>query len=260
MSSNIKIISHIPTDIPLYVSHFHCIEELVDQIPHGAFIITRLSELPLDIPQHITIATVLCREAANAVMVFKRDESFTSPLAQMLNKTRKIYVNNAIEKSQASELFPNAEIKIQKKNVADTLTDSEAVLTYKNELPDVDNAWEREYAIFDVKPMEIVPKPAAGVLVGICNATDMAMRKLLANHHNKEVAHLSNVERGFQKLSGLSPEFLRVHCLKDNLGVYHAYAAFINPKDNNLVKINCAQSTFAGLSDKLYEYFENCKI
>lgn len=258
MSSNIKIISHIPTDIPQFVSHFRCLEELADQIPTGAFVIARLSELSLDIPEHIAIATVLYREAANAVLVFKRDESYTSLLAQMLNKTRKIYVNNAIEKSQVSELLPNAEIKIQKKNIADPLTDSEAVLTYKNELTSAGNKWGSEYAVFDVKPMEIVPKPAAGVLVGICNANDMEMRKYLAKHHNKEVAHLSNVERGFLKKSGMSPESLAVYCEKDTFGVYHAYAAFINPKDNNLVKINHAQSTFAGLSDKLYEYLENC--
>lgn len=258
MSSNIKIITHIPADIPQYVSHFQCIEELVDQIPTGAFVIARLSELSLDIPEHIAIATVLYREVANAVLVFKRDESFTTPLAQVLNKTCKIYVNNAIEKSQVSELFPNAEIKIQKKSLADTLSDSEATLTYKNELPSAGNKWGSEYSVFDVKPMEIVPKPASGVLVGLCNASDLEMRRCLAKHHNKEVAHLSNVERGFLKKSGMSPERLAVYCEKDIFGVYHAYVAFINPKDNNLVKISYAQSTFAGLSDKLYEYLENC--
>ena len=257
--SNIKTLKQIPANISEYVCQFVGSEVFSAQIPSGEFIIARLSDLPLVMPEGLVIAAVLDRLPANAVLIFKKNNAYPSPLAQILDRKYTIYVKTPLEKAQMNTLLNEYPVEQEAISISQ-LNENQAILMYKNELDAIKEITDQEFHIMDVKVIEFVPTPAAGVLVSVCNSEDMGMRRYLASHHNKNIASLSNVERDFLKKTGMPQDQLAVHCEQDNKGVFHAYTAFVNQKDGNLVRLKYAQSTFAGMSEKLYEHFEKSKI
>ncbi len=83
-----------------------------------------------------------------------------------------------------------------------------------------------DLTVITLHPREFVPSPAQGVLAWQTNRQDVETRRLFKQLHHTDIASITNVERRvLQLMDGGCQLPLGVHCERDTLGNFHAFAA-----------------------------------
>ncbi len=107
-----------------------------------------------------------------------------------------------------------------------------------------------DFLLVELNPREFVPAPAQGVLAWQTNRDDTATRLILKKLHHPEISACTNVERKvLQLMSGGCQLPLGVHCERDALGNYHAFAAC--DIDGTMRRVRVSSSTSAGVAEQL---------
>lgn len=103
---------------------------------------------------------------------------------------------------------------------------------------------------------EIVPAPAQGAIALQTKRDQIAIRRILAEIHNKAISQCTNIERGVLRgLDGGCQLPLGVHCKVDNAGYYHVHVAF--SQNGQLTRKNYSVSTTFGLVDRILNELKN---
>lgn len=107
-----------------------------------------------------------------------------------------------------------------------------------------------DFEIVELNPREFVPAPAQGVLAWQTNRNDLATRRIFRQLHRPDISACTNVERRvLQLMEGGCQLPLGVHCTRDAVGNFHAFAACeIN---GTLKRTQLSSSTSFGVAEKL---------
>jgi hydroxymethylbilane synthase len=109
-----------------------------------------------------------------------------------------------------------------------------------------------QYQVIRLHPREFVPAPAQGVLAWQVRESDVDLRRLILNLHQKEIALRTNVERKVLQLMGGGCHMpLGVYCERDQQGNYHVWAAMAETWEGTLHSVQHSSSTHAGLAEKI---------
>jgi hydroxymethylbilane synthase len=104
--------------------------------------------------------------------------------------------------------------------------------------------------LVELNPREFVPAPAQGVLAWQTNRDDTPTRLILRQLHHSDISACTNVERKvLQLMSGGCQLPLGVHCERDSVGNYHAFAAC--EVDGTMRRAQVSSSTNAGMAEAL---------
>jgi hydroxymethylbilane synthase len=110
------------------------------------------------------------------------------------------------------------------------------------------------FKVIELHPREFVPAPGQGILTYQTRADNTAVRKLLAQIHNKEVGMCSNVERAVLKQMGGGCSMpLGVYCELDSLKNYHVWASYASFVGEPLRKVRISSATQLDLVQEIVD-------
>ena len=100
-------------------------------------------------------------------------------------------------------------------------------------------------------PKEFVPAPAQGVMAYQTHEENIDIRNLFSQIHHAQTGLCTNVERTVLKMmEGGCQMPLGVYCELDQLGNYHAFAAY--GQEDNIISAQASFSTHIGLAQNIF--------
>lgn len=189
-----------------------------------------MKDLPTTQPQGLVIAGLSYREDPRDVLVV-RESSFDNTQDLRLVRNAKVGTSSVRRKAQLLNFRPDLVLEDIRGNVPTRLQklrtlDFDAIMLasagLERILPDLSGL-----VVVHLHPREFVPAPSQGVLAYQCMESDTEMRRIIQKIHHKDVAEISNIERGILKgLGGGCQTPLGVYSETDANGFYHTWVAY----------------------------------
>lgn len=234
-------------------------KELEDALLSGEIdmAVHSMKDLPTSQPEGLKIAALSYRDQPEDWLIIRK-EVVESGKVLKLKAAPVIGTSSARRKVQIISIRPDTEIRDIRGNVPTRLEklrkgDFDAILLAGAGL----NRLKIDLSEFEVlkfSPREFVPAPAQGVLALQIREEDKLLYQVLRKIHNAETLQCTNVERKVLKLfQGGCHLPLGVYCERDNLGVYHVWAAQADEWNAPLKRVQMSSSTRGGLAEKVYK-------
>ncbi|MEO1626894.1 MAG: hydroxymethylbilane synthase [Bacteroidota bacterium] len=216
-----------------------------------------MKDLPTSQPDGLCITAVSSRANPTDSLII-RQEVIDQGATLRLPPNAVVGTSSARRKAQMLHLRPDVQLKDIRGNVPTRIKklqegQFDAILLASAGLERLQLEPEGVQVI-RLHPREFVPAPAQGVLALQTCKDNLPIRRMLRHIHQSDVAILTNVERRLlQKMEGGCHIPLGAYCERDQMGNYHAYAAYAKSWDAPLVSINISSSTHFNLADDLYD-------
>lgn len=228
-------------------------KELEDELLAGNIdmAVHSMKDLPTTQPEGLVIAGLSYREDPRDVLVI-RENSFDNTQDLRLVQNAKVGTSSVRRKAQLLNFRPdliledirgNVPTRIQKLRTLDFDAIMLASAGLERIKPDLSGL-----VVVHLHPREFVPAPSQGVLAYQCMETDAEMRRIIQKLHHKDVAEISNIERGILKgLGGGCQTPLGVYSETDADGFFHTWVAYAEemskPVQNFHYSSNSAKDT-----------------
>ncbi|MBK7427136.1 MAG: hydroxymethylbilane synthase [Saprospiraceae bacterium] len=228
-------------------------KELEDALLDGTIdmAVHSMKDLPTTQPEGLIIAGLSYREDPRDVLVI-REKSFDNTQDLRLIHNAKVGTSSVRRKAQLLNLRPDLVLADIRGNVPTRLEklrtlDFDAIMLASAGLeriqPDLS-----DLKVIPLHPREFVPAPSQGVLAYQCMEADTEMRRIIQKLHHKDVAEISNIERGILKgLGGGCQTPLGVYSETDADGFFHTWVAYAKdmsmPVQNFHYSSNSAKDT-----------------
>lgn len=214
-----------------------------------------MKDLPTTQPEGLCIAAVSYREnPADTVLV--RTERLADGEDLRLRRGARVGTSSVRRKAQLADLRPDLELVDIRGNLPTRIEklhtqDLDAIVLAQAGLNRLRPALDG-ITLVALHPREFVPAPAQGVLAYQTLAADKELRKLLLRIHHTQVAQCTNVERKvLQSMGGGCHLPLGVYCELDQMGYYHAWAAYSPDLTGQLRRAHHSSSTISDLAREL---------
>lgn len=214
-----------------------------------------MKDLPTTQPEGLCIAAVSYREnPADALLV--RTERLADGEDLRLHRGARVGTSSVRRKAQLADLRPDLEMVDIRGNLPTRIEklhtqDLDAIMLAQAGLNRLGPALDG-ITLVPLHPREFIPAPAQGVLAYQTLASDMELRKLLLRIHHTQVAQCTNVERKvLQSIGGGCHLPLGVYCELDQMGYYHAWAAYSPGLTDQLRRAHYSSSTVSDLAREL---------
>lgn len=214
-----------------------------------------MKDLPTSAPEGLVITAVSYRDNP-ADWLLIRPEAYAPGEIFKLKKGAVVGTSAARRKAQLLDFRPDADLKDIRGNVPTRLEKlrqgafdaiflaAAGVSRLALELSGLE--------VVELNPREFVPAPAQGVLAWQTNRNDLETRRILKRIHHPEISACTNVERRvLQLLDGGCQLPLGVHCLRDETGNFHAFAAC--EIEGQMRRTRLSSSTSFGMAEKLVD-------
>lgn len=233
-------------------------KEIEDQLLDGSVDVAvhSMKDLPTTSPEGLRISATSYREDPSDTLLIRN--SFFDPKENLRLKEGTIVgTSSARRKAQLLDLNPKIVIKDIRGNVPtriQKLRDGNfgaiVLATAGLNRLQLDVS---DLTVVELHPREFVPAPAQGVLAYQTRVDDMAMRKIISQIGNREVAYCTNIERKvLQMMDGGCHLPLGVYCEQDQMGNYHTWAAMAKGVGEPVKRCKISQSTSVGLAEEIY--------
>ena len=261
---------HKTSELLFYKQGHECYEALSNNDIKA--IAVSLENLPTTLPEGITIAALTGRTRCEVCLLTFPPKNYSDALFN-LPENPLIWSPVDIISLQFKEIIPTTTFK--KALIGEIITEMECVADIRNTpLKDLDftqhdidemlngGLVSQTYLTGNHKindgnldmvsfhPSEITSLPGAGVVAFLAKADDLETRRFFKDIHNEECGEIINVERKLKKM--FNDKDIAAHCIKDEDGNYHLYAAAI--VNGQLKRCQISQSTFFELAEKGYSY------
>ena len=141
-----------------------------------------LSKLPFEMPNGWVKSTLVKRSVPGySIKLF--DDANNIPLVKRLRGDLKIYFNSAEIRDQCLHQFPNWTPVEDRKDA-----DAEIARTSDKEKSE-------DLTYFDFDPIEIIPRPASGIICLVCRKDDTQTKRWARQLMDRETGMCSNLER-----------------------------------------------------------------
>ena len=207
-------------------------KELEDELLAGNIdmAVHSMKDLPTTQPEGLVIAGLSYREDPRDVLVI-RENSFDITQDLRLIQNAKVGTSSVRRKAQLLNLRPDLKMEDIRGNVPTRIEklrtqDFDAIMLASAGLERIKPNLSG-LKVIHLHPREFVPAPSQGVLAYQCMESDTEMRRIIQKLHHKDVAEISNIERGILKgLGGGCQTPLGVYSETDADGYFHTWVAY----------------------------------
>lgn len=221
-------------------------EEAFSKLQYGtsSVMVMPLDEVPLHLPEGITIAALSERMDIREVVVIDADME-QSDLDFSIQKNAHVSVSNERQLQQLSHLRPDLTIDL---NVAN------AQVYMSHSYADIPN----DKVVIALNPKEFLPEPGFGTIAWLTLTENIELRKFLKEFHQKEAAVLTNIERKVAKLNEHPDlKILGIYAYKSKDDHIHLFASGLY--QGQLITSRISQTTTASISENLLDQLTSIK-
>jgi hydroxymethylbilane synthase len=214
-----------------------------------------LKDMPTTQPEGLTLAALSYREDPADLLII-RPEAVSEGATLSLADGAKVGTSSARRKAQLLRLNPklvpvdirgNVPTRIEK--AKNGTVDAVLLAAAGIARLEIDLSY---FVSHKLHPREFVPAPGQGVMAIQTRLDDKDLRKQLIKLHNQDTGICTNVERRvLQLLGGGCQTPLGVHCFRDKVGNYRAFAALADRWDAPVKMAHLSSSTHAGLAESV---------
>lgn len=201
-----------------------------------------LRSLPTKQPEALTIGALTIRVDPGYGLYINPSAIDTGQLLG-LKHGAKVYCPSKLLEIQLSALRPDLSLVV-------AYTQADALALSVEDLPELEGL--EGYSTKSLSAKEFIPEPGLGVIAWQCLSQDTKVLQTLRRIHCSEIASLTNVERGLERMfEGESKGTIGAYCERDALGNYHAFA--LRSWNGDLKQARVSSATNAGLAVSLFQ-------
>jgi len=216
-----------------------------------------LKDLPTSQPEGLILAGLSERQDPSDLLIINPG-AYEAQMDLRLKQGAIVGTSSIRRKCQISSLTPHVTVKDLRGNVPTRIQKLasgryDAIILASAGVKRL-NIDLSEFKTVRLNPKEFVPAPGQGAIAYQCRESDIEMRKILAQVHNKNTNLQTKVERTVLKLmDGGCHIPLGVYTEVDEAGNFHTYASYAKGENQTIKKVTLSQSTSHNLADKIVE-------
>ena len=214
-----------------------------------------LKDMPTEHTEGLTFAALSYRAAVNDVLLINKSAATPGKPFQLADGAT-VGTGSNRRKAQLKDLHPglvpvdirgNVPTRLEKARTGEL--DAVMLAAAGLERLELDLS---DMVVVRPNPREFVPAPGQGVMAIQVRKEDVAIRRQLAPLHQLTVGECTNVERSvLNQMGGGCSMPLGVYCEQDQLGNYHAWAAYARDIEGAVARVQISRSTRAGLAEEI---------